>query len=82
MPKTELIKFLPSYVGSKAYWVDKLLAYQGEEFVEVFCGSAVLSANLASKAVLNDLDPVIYKVLSQYEQQKVPKNFKIGRAHV
>lgn len=34
----ELIKFLPSYVGSKAYWVEKLIAYKNEDFVEVFQG--------------------------------------------
>lgn len=71
----ELIKFLPSYVGSKAYWVEKLRSYEGEDFVEVFCGSAVLSANLAKTAILNDLDPIIYQVLTNYDKQKVPKKF-------
>ncbi len=73
--KKELVKFLPSYVGSKAYWIDKLLPYKGQEFVEVFCGSAVISANLAKTAYLNDLDPIIYKVLSNFDQQIVPKTF-------
>lgn len=75
MKETSLIKFLPSYVGSKAYWVDKLQAYQGEDFVEVFAGSAVLSSNLAKTAVLNDLDPIIYKVLSNFDKQIVPQKF-------
>ncbi len=39
------IKFLPSYVGSKACWVGKLGRYGGRDFVEFFAGSAVLSAN-------------------------------------
>jgi len=71
----DLIKFLPSYVGSKAYWVERLRAYEGEFFVEVFCGSAVLSANLAKEAILNDVDPIIFKVLSNYSKQIVPKIF-------
>lgn len=71
----ELIKFLPSYVGSKAYWVERLRAYEGEFFLEAFCGSAVLSANLAKQAILNDQDPIIYKVLSNYTKQIVPEVF-------
>lgn len=75
--KESLIKFLPSYVGSKAYWVDKLSAYKGKEFVEVFSGSAVLSANLAKSAILNDADPIIYKIFSKYNSLVVPDKFTI-----
>lgn len=71
----QLIKFLPSYVGSKAYWVKHLQHLRGLPFVELFCGSAVLSANLASKAYLNDIDPFIYKILSEYQEQIVPLHF-------
>lgn len=71
----ELVKFLPSYVGSKAYWVEKLIAYKDEDFVEVFSGSAVLSANLAKTALLNDLDPIIFKIFSNYDKLIVPKKF-------
>lgn len=70
-----MIKFFSSYVGSKAYWVKELDTYKGRDFVELFCGSGVLSANLASKAVLNDLDPFIYKILYNFEQQEVPDSF-------
>jgi site-specific DNA-adenine methylase len=70
-----LIKFLPSYIGSKSYWVKKLARFEGRNFVELFCGSAVLSANLASSCVLNDLDPFVYKILSRFNQQIVPVPF-------
>jgi len=69
-------KFLPSYVGSKKYWVNILRPkYEGQDFVELFCGSAVLSANLAKTAILNDLDPYVFKILSQYDKLIVPKFF-------
>jgi site-specific DNA-adenine methylase len=79
MKKTEIkmIKFLPSYVGSKAYWVDKLAGYKNSDMVEVFAGSGVLSANLAKTALLNDLDPIIYKVFSNYDQLIVPAEFTV-----
>lgn len=70
-----IIRFLPSYVGSKSHWVDKLTKYQNLDFIEPFCGSAVISANLAKTAVLNDTDPVIYKVFSQYDQLICPDCF-------
>jgi site-specific DNA-adenine methylase len=70
-----LIKFLPSYVGSKSYWVDFLLPYKNEDFVELFSGSAVLSANLAKTAILNDLDPFVYKIFSNYNNLIVPEIF-------
>lgn len=49
--------------------------YKGEDFVEVFAGSAVLSANLAKTAVINDLDPIIFKIFSNYQKLIVPKSF-------
>ena len=70
-----MIKFLPSYVGSKAYWVDYLEPYKGSDIIELFAGSAVLSANLAETAVLNDLDPYVYKILSRFEELIVPETF-------
>lgn len=73
--KSNLIKFLPSYVGSKAYWVDYLLPYKGKDFVELFSGSAVLSANLAKSAILNDLDPIIFKIFSNYSSLINKSNF-------
>ena len=71
----KLTKFLPSYVGSKAYWVGKLEQYRGRDFVEFFAGSAVISANLARQAVLNDLDKFLYKYFRQYEDQPVTDEF-------
>jgi len=71
----KLIKFLPSYVGSKAYWVRTLERYKGRNFVEFFAGSAVISANLANQAVLNDLDPFLHKYFRQYESQPIVESF-------
>lgn len=70
-----MIKFLPSYVGSKAYWVEQLQPYKGSDIVELFAGSAVISANLAGTAVLNDRDEFIYKIFSNYEDLIVPEIF-------
>lgn len=61
-----MIKFLPSYVGSKAYWISDLLFLKNRNIAELFCGSAVISANLAKKAYLGDIDPMLYKILSNY----------------
>ena len=72
---TKLTKFLPSYVGSKAFWVGKLEQYRDRDFVEFFAGSAVISANLAKRSVLNDLDPFLHKYFQQYEDQPVTDKF-------
>lgn len=70
------IRFLPSYVGSKRAWVDRLAAdLQGRPMAELFCGSATLSANLASRALLVDLDPMVYRILSRFDEQIVPDVF-------
>ncbi len=74
-PKPKLTKFLPSYVGSKACWVEKLERYRGRDFVEFFAGSAVLSANLANQAVLNDTDPFLYRYFQEYETQPLVETF-------
>lgn len=70
-----MIKFLPSYVGSKSFWIDELSCFKGRDFVEVFAGSASLSASLANKAILNDIDPYVYKILSRYDELFVPEHF-------
>ena len=75
MSKEKLIKFLPTYVGSKSWWVKHLQKFKGERIVESFCGSAVLSSNLASECVLNDLDPYIYKILSRFDKQVIKDVF-------
>ena len=62
-----MIKFLPSFVGSKSHWVSRLQDYNGYDFIELFAGSAVLSANLARHAILNDSDIYLYKYYSSYQ---------------
>jgi len=72
---SDLIRFLPSYVGSKRAWVPYLQEFAGRPIVEMFSGSGVLSANLASQALLVDLDPIVAKVLSRFDEQIVPEEF-------
>jgi site-specific DNA-adenine methylase len=75
MKKDPTIKFLPSYVGSKKYWISQLQQFKGEDFIEPFCGSAVLSANLAKTAILNDTDKYIYLILNNFDKLIVPETF-------
>ena len=70
-----MFSFLPSYVGSKKHWVKSLAPIKGSRLVEPFAGSAILSANLGASAILNDLDPMIFRILSQYDKQIVPDVF-------
>lgn len=70
-----MVKFINSYVGSKAFWVKHLERYKGRDFVELFCGSAVLSANLAATAILNDLDKPLTEFLNNFDSQIVPDSF-------
>lgn len=70
-----MIKFLPSYVGSKSFWVKHLQFLSGKKIAEPFAGSAVISANLASSCVLNDLDKYVYKILSEFDKQIVFEPF-------
>ena len=72
---SNLTKFLPSYVGSKACWVKALEQYRGRDFVEFFAGSGVISANLANRAVLNDNDPFLHRYFRQYESQPIVETF-------
>ncbi len=71
------ITFLPSFVGSKSYWIEdvRLLTREHTHFVEPFAGSAVLSANCASTAHLNDFDPILCRILAEFDQQIVPEEF-------
>ena len=74
---TNLITFLPSFVGGKSYWVEdvRFLTKDYPHFVEPFAGSAVLSANCAKTAHLNDIDIYLGLILSQFDQQIVPEEF-------
>jgi site-specific DNA-adenine methylase len=71
----ERIQFLPSYVGSKKHWIEQLQDYRESDIVELFCGSAVLSANLAKTAILNDNNKFIYQILSHFDELEVPETF-------
>jgi site-specific DNA-adenine methylase len=73
--KKKPTRFLPSYVGSKAHWVKELVQFKGRDFVEFFAGSAVISANLANRAVLNDSDPFLYRYFREYERQPLVETF-------
>lgn len=72
-----MIKFLPSYVGSKSRWLqhEELLKFKDRKIVELFCGSSVISANLASSCILNDKDFFIIKILSNFSELIVPEIF-------
>jgi site-specific DNA-adenine methylase len=65
--QNKIVKLLPSYVGSKSYWLKDLECLKGMDIAELFCGSSIISANLASKAYLNDSDPYIHKILTHYK---------------
>lgn len=57
-------------------WVEHLRPYfEGRPIVELFAGSAVLSANLASKALIVDYDEIVVRVLKNFDQQIVPEEF-------
>jgi site-specific DNA-adenine methylase len=80
MSKNNTIKFFTGYVGSKARWVNnkKLIEKIGvreNHIVELFCGSAVIPANLAKTCLLVDKDPIICKILSEFDHQIVPEVF-------
>lgn len=72
-----MIRFLPSYVGSKRLWVDKLslLLSDKKNIIEPFAGSSVLTANYAENAILNDMDPMIHLILSRFDELIVPDVF-------
>lgn len=73
----DVITFLPSFVGSKSYWIDDVrhITKGQTDFVELFAGSAVLSANCASTTFLCDIDPMICRILQDFNFQIVPEVF-------
>lgn len=74
--KDNLYEFLPSFVGSKKRWVERLKEFSGKPFIEPFCGSAVLSINLSGcSPVLNDADPYVSMILERFSEQIVPEVF-------
>lgn len=70
-----IFTLLPSYVGSKKHWVKHLQEFKGKYIVEPFCGSAVLSFNLAGHCLLNDKDPFIYRIINNFDELIVPEEF-------
>lgn len=77
-----LVKFFISFVGSKAQWVRNdifrnEIGIKENRIVELFCGSSVISANLAKSCLLIDVDPVICKILTYFNQQIVPEKFTV-----
>lgn len=68
-------QFLPTYVGSKLSWLPRLGHLRGRPFVELFAGSAVLSANLASSALLVEKDPMVARILARFDEQIVYDTF-------
>lgn len=73
--KQKVFEFFPSFVGSKKQWIHTLNEFRGKPFVEPFCGSAILSANLAGTARLSDSDPYVAQILSRFDEQIVPELF-------
>jgi site-specific DNA-adenine methylase len=71
----DILNILPSYVGSKKYWIKYLSKYKGLSFIEPFCGSSVISFNLANTAILNDIDAYIFKIINEFDKQIVPEEF-------
>lgn len=67
--------FLPAYVGSKRRWLEELHFLQDRPIVELFAGSAILSAHFASRALLVDIDLQLCNVLSRYDELEVPDLF-------
>ncbi len=76
-----LIRFLPGFVRSKAFWVEdvqyilKNIPMKERHIVELFSGSAVISGNCAGSATLIDTDEVLCEILSRYDDQRVPEEF-------
>ena len=70
-----LYTMFSSFVGSKKMWIKELEQYRGQSFIEPFCGSAVLSLNLASECFLNDIDPLIVRIIERFNEQIVPECF-------
>jgi site-specific DNA-adenine methylase len=55
-----------------------LYKHLGKRFVEPFCGSAVISANLSSEGcILVDNDPYLCEVLSRFDELLVPEVFSV-----
>lgn len=72
---TTPIRFLPAWTGHKTRWLPALEQFRGRAMVELFAGSAVISANLASSALLVDLDEPLTRVLANYDRLFVPETF-------
>lgn len=64
------------FVGSKKYWVSRLPnKLKNQDYIEPFCGSAAISFNFAKTAILNDIDPMVCKIISNFDKLEVPEEF-------
>ena len=68
-------RMFPSYVGSKRHYIPLLERFRGMRFIEPFCGSAVLSFNLAGSCFLNDADSKVVDIISNFDKMIVPDVF-------
>lgn len=71
----EPVRLLPSYAGSKSHWIRRLEHLRGRNIVELFAGTASISANYASRALLVELDPQLARILARYDELIVPEVF-------
>ena len=71
----EPLRFLPSYNGSKSRWVRRLEHLRGRNIVELFAGTASISANLADRALLVEADPIVARILTRFDELVVPEVF-------
>lgn len=72
---SEPLRFLPSYNGSKARWIRRLEHLRGRNIVELFAGTAAISANYASRALLVEADPIVARILTRFDELEVPETF-------
>jgi|GEM_PF-3517039 len=72
---SEPLRFLPSYNGSKARWIRRLGHLEGRNIVELFAGTAAISANFANRAILVEADPIVARILARFDELDVPEVF-------
>lgn len=71
-----MVALFNCFVGSKQYWLSRLPdQLKNQDYIEPFCGSAAISINFAKTAILNDIDPMICKIISNFDKLEVPEVF-------
>lgn len=72
-------RFLRSYVGSKRRWLPAIRSIADQKpIAELFVGSAAISAEYASSALIVDTDVDVTRVLRQFDELIVPDEFSVG----